>query len=381
MRSRRRLSLLLLPALSASILLTACGGGDTTGDEFTPASAAPIKAVAGCENGWTDPADRSATRAPARCAANAPAPEPLATKTKLVITAATPKAEFIAPIRWALANGEFEKENLEVELRQVPAADGLSLLAQGETDIMVGSPDAAFFNAVNQGFGLRWVMGNFSAPATSKTGIWARDVDGRPATFADLKGKTIASVLGNGSPTVYPIVQQAEKAGLTFDDLKFQTLPAADVVTALVNGGVDGAWVLDPLWIQLVDKPGLTYLGGQPAGEPLGGVLFGQNILGEKRAAGVAFTRAVVRAINTEFAADYKSDPAFVEELAKVVELPAAQLTQTPSLVTDWEIRSGTSTRLQDAMIKSGALKYDAPMDESKVVDRSFYEAAVGHKD
>ncbi|MDT3446535.1 MULTISPECIES: ABC transporter substrate-binding protein [unclassified Pseudofrankia] len=379
MRSRRRVSLLLLPVLSAVIGLTACGGGDGN-STFTPASAAPIVAVAGCENGWTNPTDLSPTRKPARCAANAPAPDPLPTKTKIVVTAATPKAEFIAPIRWAIDKGEFAKENLDVELRQVPSADGLNLLAQGQTDVMVGAPDGAFFNAVNQGFGIRWVMGNFSAPTTSKTGVWARDVDGRPATFADLKGKTFASVLGSGSPVMYPIVQQAEKSGLTFSDLKFKTLPAADLVTALQNGGIDAAWVLDPLWIQLVGKPGLTYLGGQPPGEPLGGVLFGPKVLGDKRAAGVAFTRAVVRTINTAFAGDYKSDPTFVDELAKVVELPASQLTATPSLTTDWEIRSGTSTRLQDAMIKSGALSYQAPLEESKVVDRSFYEAAVGHK-
>ncbi|MBX6389871.1 MAG: ABC transporter substrate-binding protein [Frankia sp.] len=382
MRARRRGRVLLLPLLSVSMLLAACGGGDSDSgpdSSFTPASAGPVQAVAGCENGWTDPADLSPDRKPARCEPNTPAPVPLPERTKLVVTAATPKAEFIAPIRWAIAHGEFEKENLEVELRQVPAADGLNLLAQGDTDILVGSPDAGFFNAVNSGFGVRWVMGNFSAPPESKTGVWARDIDGRPATIADLKGKTMASVLGKGSPIMYPIVQALEDNGLTFGDVTLQSLPAADVVTALINGAVDAAWILDPLWTELEDKPGLSFLSGQPPGEPLGGVLFGPNVLGEKRAAGEAFTRAVVRTINTAFPGDYKADPAFVEDLSKVIELPADQINRVPSLIFDWEIRGGTADRLQEALITTGALSYSEPLPENEVVDRSFYEVAVGH--
>lgn len=379
MKNRVRTCLALLPALCAGLTLTACGGGKGA-TQFTPASAGPVTAVAGCAKGWTDPSDLASDRTPARCDSATPAPVPLAKRTKIVISAATLNAEFIAPIRWALAKGEFEKENLDVEIDQVPAADGLNLLAQGKTDAMIGAPDAAFFNALNSGFGLRWVMGNFDPPPTGKSGIWARDVDGRPATMADLRGKPMASVLGTGSPVMYPIVKAAEKAGMSFSDLKLQSLPAADVVTSLENGGVQGAWVIDPLWTELANNPNLTFLGGAPLGEPIGGVLFGPNLLGAKRAAGDAFVRAVARTINTAFRGDYKNDPTFTQQLSKVVGLPVSQLTRTPSLIMDWEIRDGTAQRIQDALIKTKAVSYPTPITETQVVDRSFYEKAVGHQ-
>jgi NitT/TauT family transport system substrate-binding protein len=376
---RRRQSMLLLPALCAGLVLAGCGGSDEADSDFTPASAGPVEAVAGCENGWTDPADLAPDREPARCETDAPAPRPLPERASIVVTAATPNAEFIAPIRWAIENGEFDKENLDVQLRQVPSADGLSLLAQGDSDALVGSPDAAFYNAVSGGFGLRWVMGNFSPPEEGGSGLWARDVAGRPATVEDLRGKTLASVLGTGSPIMYPLQAAFEEADMSISDVSFQTLPAADVVTSLLNGGLDAAWVLDPLWLQLEEKPGLSLLSGPVLGEPIGGVLFGPNLLGDRRDAGEAFTRAVVRTINTSFAGDYKSDPTFVEELAGVIELPVEQLEQTPSLVMDWEIRSGTEQRVQEALINVGTLSYAEPLPEAEVVDRSFYEQAVGH--
>jgi NitT/TauT family transport system substrate-binding protein len=45
----------------------------------------------------------------------------------------------------------------------------------------------------------------------------------------------------------------------------------------------------------------------------------------------------------------------------------------------DWEIRSGTTDRLQAAYNAAGVSEGD-PVPEEKAVNRALYEEAVGHK-
>jgi NitT/TauT family transport system substrate-binding protein len=362
---------------AALVLVTACG--NTHGND-TPAAAGPITDVAGCEKGWTDPSDASPTRAPARCEPGTPAAKPLATKTTLVVTSATLKGEYLAHLRLGIAKGEFAKENLQIDLKQVPSADSMNLLASGQSDVSFGAPDAAFYNAVKAGVNAKWVMGNFFPMPASKTGLWIRDVNGRAGTIADLKGKTIGTVIGPGSVSMLPLVEGFKKAGLGFGDVKFQVLPATDLVTALQNGSIDASWLTDPYWTLVDGKPGFTYAIGQPPAEPLGGVIFGRNILNDKREAGVAFIRALIRTINTYFAHDYKSNAAFAQEVADVIELPIATVKQTPSLEFDWEIRATTNDRLQAAYIATGAFVNQVTVTEVTAVDRSFMNESVGYK-
>lgn len=341
----------------------------------------PANYAEGCENGWTDPADLSPTRQPARCEANFPAPQPLAERTKIVVTSATLKGEYLAHLRYAIDKGEFEKENLEVELTQVPPADSINLLATGDSDVAFGAPDGAFVNATAAGVPVKWVLGNFFPRAESETGLWIRDVDGRPGQLTDLGGEEnkLGTAIGPGSVSMYPIVSAFREAGVDFDDIVFQITPVADLATAFENGAVTGAYLTDPYWTQFVDKTGYTFAAGQPAAEPLGGTLFGPNLLEKNPEAGVAFVRALVRTVSTYFAGDYKADPAFAQVVADTIELPLDLVQQTPSLNFDWEIRGGTVERLEDAYHTTGAVEKDINLTDDQLVDRSFYERAVGH--
>ena len=154
-------------------------------------------------------------------------------------------------------------------------------------------------------------------------------------------------MIGKGSVIAYPMDTSLKKHGGGLDKISFQQLGSADVLTALQNGGVDSAWLLDPVWRKVDGDKRYAFLGGQPVGEPLGGLLFGPTLLTEDPDAGVAFLRAYIRTVNTYFAGDYKSDPAFVTELAKLMKIDEATLRSTPSMRMDWEIRTGTTDRLQ----------------------------------
>lgn len=368
----------IAPLVVAAVAVAGCSSksDDSKGSPKGPAVTGEIKTVAGCEDAWTDPADRSAERQAARCKPNSPAPQPLKERTKIVIALTTKSAEVQAPLYYAKAKGEFEKENLDVELKIIPPADALNLLANKQVDAWFSGADASLHNALNQGYDLRWVAGNYFEPADSKSGLWTS----KPTEISSLRGKTIGAAAGVGSVIVLPINQALSKGGLTVKDVKFQTLKPAEQLTALENGALDAAWLLTPAWGQVVDRPGYTFQGGQPPGEPLGGMMFGPTLLREKKDVGQALLRAYVRTISTYFTGDYKSDENMVNELANLLELKPAVIKSAPSLVYDWEIRQGTSKSMQEAWELTGGIRYKDLLPEDKVVDRSIYDFVVGHK-
>ncbi|MEV7892404.1 ABC transporter substrate-binding protein [Streptomyces sp. NPDC002817] len=339
-----------------------------------------ISPVEGCgATSWTDPADLSPSRLPARCQPGAPAPKPLAKTRRLTIATGTLSAEYVAPLQVALDKGEFEREGLDVTLKVLPTPDALPLLAKGDLDAIWAAPEAAVMNGLRGGFDIKWVAGNFSPDPDSKSGLWVRLKDGESASQVSMAGRRLGTMIGKGSVIAYPMEKALEKHGGGLDKIQYQQLGSADVLTALENGGVDSAWLLDPVWRKVDGRPAYAFLGGQPQGEPLGGMLYGPSLLQRDVDAGVALLRAYIRTVNSYFATDYKDDEAYVTYLAKLLKADKQILRSTPSLRMDWEIREGTTDRLQAAYTAQGVSEGD-PLPESETVDRTLYEEAVGHR-
>jgi NitT/TauT family transport system substrate-binding protein len=353
---------------------------DSDNKPRTGAGNRTVSPVEGCgDTSWTDPADLSPARHPARCQSGAPAPQPLAQPKKLTIATGTLSAEYVAPLQVALDKGEFKRDGLDVTLKVLPTPDALPLLAKGDLDAIWAAPEAAVMNGVRGGFDIKWVAGNFSPGPGSKSGLWVRLKDGESADRVEMADRKLGTMIGKGSVIAYPMEKALEQHDGGLDEIQYQQLGSADVLTALENGGVDSAWLLDPVWRKVDGKPGYAFLGGQPQGEPLGGMLYGPSLLQEDVDAGVALLRAYIRTVNTYFATDYKKDAAFVTYLAKLLKADQEILESTPSLRMDWEIRKGTTDRLQSAYAAQGVAEGD-PLPESKTVNRALYEEAVGHR-
>ncbi|MGW4905804.1 ABC transporter substrate-binding protein [Streptomyces sp. NPDC004270] len=365
-------------AAALALLATACSARHAE-DRETATAHRTIRPVAGCGQGsWTDPADLSPTRTPARCSPGKPAARPLAKPRKITIATGTLSAEYVAPLEVALDKGEFKAEGLDVTLKVLPTPDALPLLAKGDIDAMWAAPEAAVMNGVRGGFDIKWVAGNFSPDPESRSGLWVRLKNGESASGVEMAGRTLGTMIGKGSVIAYPMQKALASHGGGLDRIRYQQLGSADVLTALQNGGVDSAWLLDPVWRQVTGKAGYAFLGGQPQGEPLGGMLYGRTLLNDDVDAGVALLRAYIRTVDTYFAGDYKSDADFVTYLAKLLKTDPAILRSTPPLRMDWEIRAGTTTRLQSAYRAQG-VESGAQLPESRTVDRALYEEAVGH--
>lgn len=381
----------LLAVLFAVALVGAACGDDDDEDGGDAAATSTTSApgggdVEGCgEGASTDPADEAADREVARCEKGAPEPRPLEERATVRMSSAF-KAEFVAPILLADHFGEFEKENIDFEFVELGFSDAISQIASKQIDVAVGGTEAALFNAVNGGVGIKWGMGNFFPPdagdeSVPQTGLWVRTdafEDPDDPDLAELKGTKIASAVGKGSSIAYPIAQAFEDAGLSLNDLEFVQVPSPEMVTALQNDAVQSAWLLDPYWIQASQNPDLRLVATQPPGEPIGGLYFGEHMFGEDREKALAFVRAVIRTINTYLDGDYQADDEVMQALAEETGTTVEALSSTPSLVFDWEIREQTADRAQGYFIEFDVVEYDEPLPEDDVVDRSLYLEAVG---
>lgn len=373
----------------AAVLATGCGGGD--GDDSSAGREVPqgdeaVAPVDGCGDGaLIDPTDLSKDRDVARCEPGRPAAQPLP-DTESVTLALGYNAEFAAPILLAEELGEFEAENLDVEIVPIGFVDAIPQMLTGQIDASNGAPDAGWYNAAGQGIDVRWVLGNFfvpdgGRPEVPQTGLWVRrDVFSDPddPDLAELEGTTVATAAGLGSVISYPIGEALEEVGLGLDDLTIQQIPSADMLQALDSGAVDAAWLLDPYWIDASENDEYVQVVTQPPAETLGGLYFSSRLLDDDRPVGLAVLRALVRTVNTHLAGDYQSDAEVLQALSEVTSTPVEAIEATPSLVFDWEIRDGTTGRTQKHFLATGAQTTDGEIPEDQLVDRSLYEEVVG---
>ena len=371
---------------------TAKSTATTAGGTATTAGGGSGKFVAtaeGCtEHGVTDPSDMSVGREPARCEAGYPAPQPLAERAHLKVSSAF-SLEFMSPILLAQSLGEFEKENIEIEMVNVSYADAVPQLAQGTIDASVGGLEIALFNAGNQGLPVKAVLGNYYPPNAGdytqpQTGLWCRtDSFSDPSNPdpAEVQDMVWASSVGKGSISIWYSATELKNRVPDFDitNTEVQQIPSADTVTALQNGAIDCGILLDPLWLQVADDPAYVLMATQTPGEPLGQISFGKNLLEDHPEVGEAFVRAYLRTINTYYDGDYHSDPDVMNEIAKQTGVTIERMTQVPSLVFDWEFRDRTTTAVQQFFIDGGVItQFTEPVPEDQLIDRSFVLQAVG---
>lgn len=187
----------------AALLASAGCSSKSAKDSGTSGRAAvgnrTVEPVDGCgKSAWTDPANLSPTRVPARCQPLAPSPQPLPKTRKLTIATGTLSAEYIAPLEVALDKGEFKKEGLDVTLKVLPTPDALPLLTKGDIDAMWAAPEAAVMNGVKGGFDIKWVAGNFSPDPKSKSGLWVKLKQGESAADVRMAGRRMGTMIGKG---------------------------------------------------------------------------------------------------------------------------------------------------------------------------------------
>jgi len=410
MTPRKKWRALLVPLLGFALIASACGDDSETGTD-TPtttlgstATTTPVTTgtgnvatVAGCEKrGYSDPSDLSDKRLVARCDVGAPAPKPLAKKAdgtnEKIVLASNFKLEFNSPIGLGMALGEFAKENLDIDYQVLSFANSAQQMATGQVDVAVGGFETALFGAGSKDLPIKVALGNYFPPKASdytvpQTGLWCRrEIFTTPNSpnFKELETKKWATSVGRGSSAMYYSVAELQKrvTGFNYKTVEVQAIPSNDILAAIKNKVVDCGILLDPIWVQVKDDPTFVQAATQTPGEPLGLMAYGKRLLQDRKDLGDAFARAYIRTVNTYYQGDYHKDAKVMAEIQKFTGQTDAvfkPLAALDSLTMDWEVRKDTTTRIQQLFIEVGAITdFKTPVPEEKLVDRSFYERAVG---
>jgi NitT/TauT family transport system substrate-binding protein len=332
----------------------------------------------------TDHGDLSASRVVARCGPGAPAAQPLV-DTATIRVAVTRRTEAAAPVLVADQLGEFTAEGLDVEIVDQPAPDAFAALAADDVDVVVGPIDAPFFDAADDGTGVRLVLGGPLSTAPNDTdvpqaGLWFRsDLVSRADRWDDLANMQVALADGMRSAATYPVTTVFDQGGLTLNEVDLIDASGDEAATALLDQEVAAAWLDQPAaWTRVADADGYELAVTLPASESIDGSVMSQRLLGDDRDVGLAYARAVIRTMNTHLTGDYRDDEEVMAALAEATGTSADDLSATPALLFDWELRAGTTDRMQDAMIDLGSVAYERPMPEDDLVDRTLTLDAIG---
>ena len=321
--------------LVTATLVAACSAtDDTIGNgappSFTPPAAASAQSattVDGCANGVTDPADMRSDRVIARCDVGAPAPRPLANTERVVVTTAF-RLEFVAPLLVGDAFGEFDKENLDVEIVTLGFADAVPQLVSRRVDVSVGGMEVALFSAGQKQLPIRAVLGATVAPhagdyARAQAGLWCRRDAFRDRDNPNLKEierLRLASASGLASASTYSIVSEIRRRGVPDFDVSKTTIsrvPSIDIPAALANRAYDCGLLLDPLWLQVKNNPDYFLAATQAPVESFAIYAFGPRLLEERPEIGEAFAHAYIRTVNSHFRGDYHQDRDVMAALAE----------------------------------------------------------------
>ncbi|MFV0383162.1 ABC transporter substrate-binding protein [Paracoccus sp. (in: a-proteobacteria)] len=151
---------------------------------------------------------------------------------------------------YALENGIFEQNDLEVDLTVVNGGPELmTALASGSVDIGMTAVGIVLLARAKglklQAFG----TGDYEEPGDIRNWIVADANDGI-ASLKDLEGKTVGVVAKN-SPAELSVRDHMLAAGADPDTVKFVALPFPQLPSALEVGNVDAVFVGDPFHTQL----------------------------------------------------------------------------------------------------------------------------------
>jgi NitT/TauT family transport system substrate-binding protein len=370
-RRKLRASIALLAVLA--VFAVACSSDDDSGDNGDTTTTA-----AGGGSGTTTAPDDGV----------GPAPQPLAEETDVTVVMAF-NIETFAPALLAEHFGEFEKENLNVTIQNVPSNEGTVMVAQGQAQLKMAGMSAAFYNAVQSGVDVVWLANIHQNASDSKEGVWLR------SDFFDANGNVIPEMLdgasiaagsgGIGSPSAYAINAFLEDNGATLANIESPAIGGSDMLVAIETGSLDGGYVLTPQWLQLDSGDAAQYVGMyggfDGAGFSASAYEMSQSFIDDEPEVAQAIMRAITRTIRTYLQGNYHDDPEVLEALATVTGSPADAIASAPALVfnPDLPLNGQMMEDIQDMWIQyaPGTLSFETPLELDAFTNRDLIETVL----
>jgi NitT/TauT family transport system substrate-binding protein len=282
----------------------------------------------------------------------------------------------------AIKKGYFKKENIDLELQAIDtASDALTLVAQGQIQIVGAGVSAGYFNAVDRGLPVTITISRVAFPAGHNLMI-RPDLKDQIKTMKDMKGRNVASN-GPGSISTYEIGKMLEPHGLTLKDINIKIFPFPQYAVAFANKAVDAGLVIPP-WTLSYEKQGIALPFGNADKLVPGPVTISVNFvntdwIAKNRDVAVRFYKAYMQG-GREWCQGYHGAPVrkeIVDELiASKVETRREVLdgfwTARP---IDGRVNEKSILDVQKFYLDQGMIKKTFPIE--KIVDYSLVDAAA----
>lgn len=364
-RSEHSARLLLATLIALCALLAAACGSD--GGSTTSASSVTTRATASGEGAGSGP--------------GSPAPQPLAKKEKVVLVYSAP-IEAWANVLLAQQFGEFEAENLDVQIQTIPGPDGSVLVAQGKADVQTAGVSAGILNAIAGGQPVRYVASTYVEDAPL-AGFWIDNKymnDGKPDA-EKLKGTRVVPGIGGGgfgNPGALPLWNWMQEVGLGANDFQLIDVTSPqDAAMAIQNGTASISIGLTPQWASIEDSGCCSFFIPTVVS---GSFLVNQKFMQERPEVAQAFFRAIMRTNRTYLQGDYHQDQKVVAALASQTKVPAETIAAQPPLGFSADLELATVDVLPDFQAQFRAfdlLSYDQDLKVDQMIDTSPVDAVL----
>lgn len=385
----RRRSALFAAFAAVTLAVTACGGDDDSDSTPAPTAASTTAAAPDTTTGSSSAPSTAGTdaTAPATTAGDAaggpdtPAPQPLPERVKVTASIPFRGIEPYAQLLLADFFGEFEKENLEVEIVEQQTNNAVVLLQQGDVDFMPAAVSAGLYNAIFGGADIRVVGGGIGFTAANHQGYYARQgalADDGTFDPCSLDGKSVStgSATALGSPAVVELAALLAECDLTLDDVNIVPQGGGDLFAAMEAGAVDVGNLADPFWQQAEARGDLLVA---PFTQPNAGYYMG-SIRTEQPEVAAAIVRALVRTTRTYLQGDYRADPEVRAAIIESMGITEEQL-QGPASIEfdpDFEFPVAVVAPVEQVWLDLGEiLTYDAPLPVESYFDDSIRQSVL----
>lgn len=312
-----------------------------------------------------------------------PAPASKASQSRVTMKVAwTPTMSF-APFYVAEEKGYFKELGLDIEPETFKSAqDSIAFLAKGDIQAILGSASAGAFNAFYDGMDIRIVLpGTYLNKGHQALSLVVRkDLldSGKVKEVKDLKGMKIA-VTGKGVTSEYYIAKILEKGGLTLNDLDVSYMGYPDMLVALSNKALDAAQEAPP-YDRKAESTGVARVFVRDAGLDILNtvVYFGGKFVREQPEAGKKFVAAWLKASREIYGPKFLNDE-YVKIYSKWTKVSEEDIKNSERYYYDPNGQMSAQALMdqQTLWMKLGHLKYNKPMDLSKLIDKSFVDAAL----
>lgn len=321
----------LAPLLAAPLLLTACGGGGTSG----PADDSPAEGT-----GTTETAGSTAVR--------------------VADTAGMPSAF----LQYGVNEGYFEAEGLDVTVDvSIGGAAAVPAVVNGETQF-AGSNTVSAILAASKGLPITIVAAGtrtVADPAEDFARIVASTSSG-VEDVSDLEGATIAvNTLENINDVV--IMTLMEDAGADRTQVKFAEMGFSDMLPAVANGQVDGALLIEPFVTMALDQGAVEV--ASPYAESRADMMVGTYMTSEEYAAeSPEVVEAFQRGIDATGQAIADDPDAFRDALPEVTTIEPDLAGQINLPVWNATVDEETLQFLNERMVRYGLMDEEITVED-----------------